>query len=176
MSGAPCRLSLTQASSSSGVTKVRARPATPMRAVRPTLCVSHWAESGSSKLTTRPTLSTSIPRAATLVATRTWLLPSRNEAIVRSRMACDRLPWSSTELWPSWRRWPLSFDTPCLVRPNTIEDSAGCADHDIDAIPQRQTLGGIADAAVEHGRAEVARKRAKHLFDLQRELSGRGDN
>ena len=34
-----------------------ARPATPMRAVRPTLWVSHCAESGSSKLTTRSDLA-----------------------------------------------------------------------------------------------------------------------
>src|SRR6266849_5198501 len=157
-----------------------------------------------SKLTTRPTLSTSMPRAATLVATRTWLRPSRNEAMARSRMACDRLPCSSTELWPSWRKCPFSFETPCLVRPNTIAEppwrfstrlsvcslrsratlSSPCSRSASVSVSTRTSAWSrvcfsiirVTHAAVEHGRAQVAGERAQHLFDLQRELSRRSDD
>ena len=48
-----------------------------MRPVRPTRCVNSSCVSGSSKLMTRVTCSTSSPRAATFVASRIGVLPAR---------------------------------------------------------------------------------------------------
>ena len=41
---------------------------------------------------------------------------------------------------------------------------------------QREPLGGVADAAVQNGRCEGRSERAQHLLDLERKLTGRGDD
>ncbi len=57
-----------------------------------------------------------------------------------------------------------------------VHDPAWGPDHDVDAALQREPLGGVSDAAVQHRGAEVGSERAKHLFHLERELSRRGDD
>mmetsp|Transcript_3908 Transcript_3908/g.11127 ORF Transcript_3908/g.11127 Transcript_3908/m.11127 type:complete len:319 (-) Transcript_3908:480-1436(-) len=67
-------------------------PGLPFRPVRPTRCTYVSMSSGKSKITTWLTLDMSTPRPTTSVATRAWILPSRNACSVASRCSCFRAP------------------------------------------------------------------------------------
>lgn len=66
------------------------------------------------------TLSTSIPRAATSVATRTRTLPFLKSSSARLRCPCDLSPWMASAVNPSILSAALSSSAPSLVLANTM--------------------------------------------------------
>ena len=87
-----------------GTKKEVARPSCPARPVRPIRCTYESKSSGElgrSKFTTWATPLTSIPRAATSVATKTGLRPALKAARADSRCDCERSPWMLSAGTPS---------------------------------------------------------------------------
>src|SRR6266550_4535707 len=62
------------------------------------------------------------PRAATFVATSTFVRSPRKASIVRSRTFWERLPCRSALSSPRLRRSRLNLRTPYLVRPKTMAE------------------------------------------------------
>ena len=89
-----------------GTKKEVAMPSRPARPVRPIRCTYESKSSaavGISKFTTCATPGTSMPRAATSVATITGASPRLNAASAFSRWLCDRSPWMLSALMPCAR-------------------------------------------------------------------------
>ena len=68
-----------------------------------------------------------MPRASTSVATRTPVLPARNDSSARSRWFCLRSPWMGSHEIPALRRRRQHASTRCFVRQNTITRSVPSA-------------------------------------------------
>ena len=104
----------------SGSTRVTTSPALPARAVRPERCTKDFGSAGGSTCTTSSTPPTSMPRAATSVATMTRTSPESNAARLRSRWFWFRLPCSSAAGMPFCVRFLASFLAWNLVRVNRM--------------------------------------------------------
>ena len=83
-----------------GVYSVRAMPVRPARPVRPMRCTYTSAKWGISKLKTWEMSSMSNPRAATSVATKTLILPSRKRPSTFSRASWLKSPLSASAGMP----------------------------------------------------------------------------
>ena len=77
-----------------------AMPEAPARAVRPMRWTYVSGSLGISKLMTCVIPSTSMPRAAMSVATRTRVSPLRKDSSARCRAFCDLLPWMAAASTP----------------------------------------------------------------------------
>ncbi len=108
--------------SSRGSRMVMAAPSRPARPVRPTRCTYTSAEEGKSKLITCDTLGISNPRAATSVATSSWVCPVRKACMTRSRWGWLRPPWMASARWPRPFSMTVTSSTSTRVRQNTRAD------------------------------------------------------
>ena len=99
---------------------VTTSPEWPARAVRPERCRKDFGSSGGSTCTTSSTPETSMPRAATSVATITFTSPELKAARLRSRWFWLRLPCNSAAGMPFCVKSLASFCVWNLVRVNRM--------------------------------------------------------
>ncbi|MNF83627.1 hypothetical protein D3C84_659520 [compost metagenome] len=108
-SGACCRSSMAWARlASAGATRLRARPFSPARPLRPTRCTCTSGSRDSSTLITASSPAISRPRAATSVATSTLQLWLAKRVSTSSRSRCSSSPCSDSAETPCSRRWASS--------------------------------------------------------------------
>src|SRR2546426_1159344 len=146
--------------------------------------------------------STSIPRAATSVAIRTWCRPLRNPARAVSRWLWLRSPWIRATSKPAWPTCRATRSARRFVRTKTRTDSmsslprrrtrrdvlrccatghvvqkpAWCRDDDVDPRTEGVLLRRHAHAPIDRVAADAGafRKPAERHLDLGRKLARRG--
>ena len=114
-------------------TMVTTVPAAPPRAVRPDRWTYVAASGGGSTWTTRSSESTSMPRAATSVATRTGTSPEAKPASAARRAVCPRSPWSASTRMPWPAKCPVRDVTRFRVLQNRTTRPSRAAIHAVTA-------------------------------------------
>ena len=131
-------------------------PLRPARPVRPLRCVYESASSGGSAWITRAMSCTSMPRAATSVATSTRSLPRLKSASARLRSGCSISPEIELTAKPASRSSLAVRATSARVRANTSVCSSGLASSRLTIASRRwrgiHQVDDVIDVGV--GRAE----------------------
>jgi hypothetical protein len=146
--------------SSSGDTKVNASPGRSARPVRPDAVDVVLGHRGTSKFTTWPSSSTSMPRAAMSVATSTGYRPAleageRGRALRLRAVAVDPLG-----RMPALTRWSARRLARCLVR---VKTSACCMSPALQQLEQQRRLELLRHRIDRLGDAAAGRRLALAL-------------